>query len=49
MHVTDAEMEVICKVLKSDALQNLIGAEEWDLTEAEEVMLWEVINRIPTK
>lgn len=40
---------VVRKVLLSDAVQNLIGAEEWDLTEEEEMTLWEIIHNIKLK
>ena len=40
---------VIRKVLLSDAIQNLIGAEEWDLTEEEEMTLWEIIRKIESQ
>jgi hypothetical protein len=40
------EMEVIVKVLTSDTVQNIIGAEEWDLTEEEEMLLWKIIKRM---
>jgi hypothetical protein len=42
--LTQRELDVIYKVLNSPALQNLIGAEEWDLTEEEEWVLWHTIN-----
>ncbi|MCO5157916.1 MAG: hypothetical protein M9945_14400 [Aquamicrobium sp.] len=38
------EIEVIQKVLLSKALQDLIGAGEWDLTEEEEEILWQAIK-----
>lgn len=41
---TESEKVVIAKVLCSDALQLLIGAEEWDLTESEEEILWELVR-----
>jgi hypothetical protein len=40
------EEDVVRKVLLSTQVQNLIGAEEWVLTEKEENTLWEIINRI---
>ena len=44
--LTPEELAVIRKVLLSDALKNLIGGEDWDLTEQEEQLLWDVIDRI---
>lgn len=41
----EAEMNAIIAVLKSDALQLLIGAEEWDLTEDQENALWSAIDK----
>lgn len=40
------DMEVIKKVLLSSQVQALIGADEWDLTEEEEMILWEVIGAL---
>lgn len=37
---------VLIRVLKSRELQNMIGGEEWDLTEAEEMILWEIIKSL---
>jgi hypothetical protein len=45
MILTDDEIKVLRKVLVSDVFQYLIGDEEWDLTEAEENTLWEIIKR----
>lgn len=42
----DADKEVLAKVLQSQALQNLIGAEEWDLSEEEEMRLWQIIEKV---
>lgn len=42
----DADKEVLVKVLQSQALQNLIGAEEWDLSEEEEMHLWKIIEKV---
>lgn len=44
--LTPAQERVLIRVLKSYHLQNLIGGEEWDLTEAEEIMLWEIIKSL---
>ncbi len=38
-------MLAILAALKSQAFQNLIGSEEWNLTEKQENHLWDVINR----
>jgi hypothetical protein len=38
--------EVVKKVLLSEPLQLLIGAEEWDLTEDEEILLWSLIRHL---
>jgi len=38
------EQEILCKVLRSSAFQALIGAEEWNLTEQEEEILWDIIE-----
>lgn len=37
---------VLIRVLKSRTFQNIIGAEEWDLTEAEEMILWQIIKSL---
>jgi hypothetical protein len=43
----NAEQErVLIRVLKDSTFQNMIGGEEWDLTEAEETTLWEIIKSI---
>ena len=44
--MTPEEMEIVKKVLTSNAVQLLIGAEEWDLTDDEETKLWEIIEKI---
>jgi len=46
---TGEELAVITKVLCSDALQMLISAEEWDLTESEEMILWDAIAKAQGK
>ena len=38
------DIALLRKVLYSQAFQNLIGAEEWDLTESEEIQLWALIE-----
>lgn len=40
------QQRVLILVLKSPAFQNLIGAEEWKLTEAEEEVLWTIIESL---
>lgn len=45
MKLTPEEQEVVRKVLASKALQYLIGAEEWDLSEEDEETLWVIIRR----
>lgn len=45
-NLTDEQKEVIAKVLKSDVIRLAIGAEEWDLTEEEEEILWTIINQL---
>lgn len=47
-NLNEWELAVLAKVLTSGALQSLIGTGEWDLDEAEEYMLWEIIERINT-
>lgn len=45
MQLSYDEQLVLRKVFASGALQLLIGAEEWDLTEVEEEILWTIIKR----
>jgi hypothetical protein len=45
LNLDEDETAIIRKILASAALQNLIGAEEWDLSEAEEERLWIIIRR----
>ena len=40
----DALPPVIRKLLRQTVVKNLIGAEEWDLTEDEELELWALID-----
>lgn len=47
--LTPEEFEVVAKVLQSTVVQNLIGGEEWDLTEEDEGVLWDVIRKIEGK
>lgn len=44
MNMTEEQLRVALKALRSDAVKLLIGAEEWDLTEEEEMILWSIIN-----
>lgn len=43
------EQQIIEKVLLSDAVKLLIGSDEWDLNEDEEIVLWKIINQIKEK
>lgn len=42
---TEAEVEALRNLLLSEEVQNLMGAEEWNLTEEEEMLLWDIIRR----
>lgn len=44
--LTPEEIDAIKQALISDAFKNLIGAEEWDLSEADENLLWDAIKKI---
>lgn len=44
--LTIEETDAIKKALLSRAFQMLIGAEEWDLSEEEEVQLWSAIRKM---
>jgi hypothetical protein len=44
--LTDDEKAAIVKAIKSRAFQDLIGAEEWTLTEPEEFLLWDAIRKL---
>ena len=46
MDLTAEEEAVVRKVLLSDVVKWALGAENWDLTEAEEKKLWAVIERL---
>lgn len=46
LNLTPDEEQAVALVLRSSVVQNAIGAEEWDLTEDEENLLWGVINRL---
>lgn len=41
---TDEQMRVLKRVFASNTFQGLIGAEQWDLTEDEEMILWGIIK-----
>jgi len=41
--LTPERVEALKKAVCSYEVQNLMGAQEWDLTEYEEHVLWEVI------
>lgn len=42
--LNEADRKVLRRVLNSSALQRLIGLEEWDLREEDEVRLWDIIE-----
>lgn len=44
--LSEKEKEAITRLLKSDVIQNEMGAENWDLTEEEENLIWNIINRL---
>jgi hypothetical protein len=44
--LTPEEQAVVRKVLLSTQVQNEIGAENWTLTETEEMTLWDVIHKL---
>jgi hypothetical protein len=44
MHFTVEQEDVLEKVLLDPQFQSLIGAGDWSLTEAEETILWEIID-----
>ncbi len=46
MIIEGEKLEVLKKVLNSRVVQLLIGAEEWDLTEEEEVVLIKLIELV---
>jgi hypothetical protein len=46
LKLTPKEEAIIRKVLLSDAIKYLIGAENWDLTVSEEKKLWAIIERL---
>lgn len=45
-NLTPEQQEVVRKALMSNVVKMEMGAENWDLTEAEEMLLWEVIDRL---
>ena len=44
--LTDEEIELVKRVLSTTVVQNEIGAENWDLTEEEEMKLWDLIHKL---
>jgi hypothetical protein len=46
LNLSDEESRVLCEAITSDVFRNLIGAEEWDLSEPDEMILWDIINRV---
>lgn len=44
--MTPEEQALLLKIFNSVAFQNLIGSEEWDLTEDEENRLWYLIRKM---
>lgn len=45
LNLTDEETRVLCEMLTSDTIRNLMGAEVWDLSEPDEWILWEIIEK----
>lgn len=45
-HLNEWQQAVLVKILQSSALQELIGSGEWDLDDAEEYILWEIIEKL---
>lgn len=46
LRLSPEQERVLIRVLKDRMFQNLIGGEEWGLTEAEEMTLWEIIESL---
>jgi hypothetical protein len=44
MTLSDEQLRVLKNVLTDRVFQNLIGGEEWDLSEADEMILWDMIH-----
>lgn len=44
--LTPEEIAALKKALRSAAFRNLIGTEEWDLTEEEENTLWDALKKL---
>ncbi len=42
---TDQETEVLIKLIHTDEVQMTIGGGDWDLTDEDEMILWEIIER----
>ena len=47
--LTPEELDALKKALSSNAFQFLIGAEQWSLTEEEEMRLWDVLAKFGVK
>lgn len=45
LKLSEEETAVLRKVLGGRVFQNLIGAGRWNLTDGEETILWDVIER----
>jgi hypothetical protein len=45
-NLTAEEQAIVRKLLLSDVVKWALGAENWDLTEAEEEKLWSLIERL---
>ena len=48
MKFSPAEEQVLIKVLHEIHFQAIIGGGEWNLTDNEEYMLWEIIKNNPS-
>lgn len=44
--MTNKQQAVLEKMLLDRTFQNMIGGEEWSLTEEEEVILWDIIRKV---
>lgn len=45
-NLTTDEKQAIAALLRTSIVQNEMGAENWDLTEEQEELLWGVIDRL---
>ena len=45
-HIADIEAEVLKKIFQEPAFLNLIGAENWALTEEDEEILWSLMQSL---